>query len=146
MKRTVQHSYPWLSPQGGREGGLEVGCGAFQRLAAEEDLGGVRELLEGGRTGVEAAVQDLLSDERLKLVGVDLGWETDKVVRTRMSYEPRFGDWIRTRLGWQSFYSSHRTGTFVDRSLDAVGDTVVALVRNVNGRRDFTGQIGRAHV
>ena len=132
---------PTRSPRESLEGAFEIDFRPFETFSAQADLVSVRDLLEAEKTVVEPAVQDLLVDERLKLVGVDLGWETDKVVRTRMSYEPWFGDWIRTALGWQTFYSSHRTGTFVDRSPDPVGDTVVALVRNVNGRRDFTGQI-----
>ena len=132
---------PTRSPRESLEGAFEIDFRPFETFSAQADLVSVRDLLNAEKTVVDPAVQDLLSDERLKLVGVDLGWETDKVVRTRMNYEPRFGDWIRTTLGWQAFYSSHRTGTFVDRSPDPVGDTVVALVRNVNGRRDFTGQI-----
>ena len=132
---------PTRSPRESLEGAFEIDFRPFETFSAQADLVSVRDLLDAAKTVVDPAVQDLLSEERLKLVEVDLGWETDRIVRTRMSYEPRFGDWIRTTLGWQTFYSSHRTGTFVDRSPDPVGDTVLALVRNVNGRRDFTGQI-----
>ena len=132
---------PTRSPRESLEGAFEIDFRPFETFSAQADLVSVRDLLNAEETVVDPAVQDLLSEERLRLVGVDLGWETDKVVRTRMSYEPRLGDWIRTALGWQTFYSSHRTGTFVGRSPNPVGDTVVALVRNVNGRRDFTGQI-----
>ena len=132
---------PTRSPRESLEGAFEIVFRPFETFSAQADLVSVRDLLDEEKTVVDPAVQDLLDDERLRLVGVDLGWESDKVVRTQMSYEPRFGDWIRTALGWQTFYSSHRTGNFVDRSLDPIGDTVATLVRNVNGRRDFTGQI-----
>ncbi|MCH7933457.1 MAG: hypothetical protein IIC36_05625 [Gemmatimonadetes bacterium] len=132
---------PTRSPRESLEGAFEIVFRPFQTFSAQADIVTVRDLLNPKKTVVDPAVQDLLSNERFNLLGVDLGWETDKVVRTRMDFEPRFGDWIRTALGWQSFYTSHRTGTFVERSLDLVGDTVVGLVRNVDGGRDFTGQI-----
>ena len=132
---------PTRSPRESLQGAFEIVFRPFQTFFAEADVVTVRDLLNPEKTVVDPTVQDLLHNERLKVLGVDLGWETDKVVRTRMSFEPRFGDWIRTILGWQTFYSSQRTGTFVDRSLDPAGDTVVALVRNVNGGRDFTGQV-----
>ena len=132
---------PTRSPRESLEGAFEIVFRPFQTFSAQADIVTVRDLLNPKKTVVDPAVQDLLSNERFKPLGVDLGWETDKVVRTRMDFEPRFGDWIRTALGWQSFYISHRTGTFVERSPDLVGDTVVALVRNVDGGRDFTAQI-----
>ena len=132
---------PTRSPRESLEGAFEIVFRPFETFSAQADVVTVRDLLNPEKTVVDPTVQDLLYDERLEVLGVDLGWETDKVVRTRMNFEPRFSDWTRTSLGWQTFYSSQRTGTFVDRSLDPVGDTVVALVRSVNGGRDFTGQI-----
>jgi hypothetical protein len=132
---------PTRSPRESLEGAFEIDFRPFETFSAQADIVTVRDLLDPQKTVVDPLVQDLLYDETLTLLGVDLGWETDQVVRTRMNFEPRFGDWIRTALGWQTFYSSHRTATFVDRSVDPVGDTVPALVRNVNGGRDLTGQI-----
>ncbi len=132
---------PTRSPRESLEGAFEIVFRPFETFSAQADVVTVRDLLGSEKTVVDPVVQDLLDDERLKLLGVDLGWETDKVVRTRMNFEPRFGDWIRTDLGWQTFYSSRRTGTFVNRTVDSAGDTVATLVRNVDGGRDFTGQI-----
>ncbi len=132
---------PTRSPRESLEGAFEIVFRPFETFSVQADLVTIRDLLDPKKTVVDPAVQDLLFDETLRLLGIDLGWETDKVVRTRMSFEPRFGDWIRTALGWETFYSSHRTATFVNRSVDPVGDTVSALARNVDGGRDFTGQI-----
>ena len=132
---------PTRSPRESLEGAFEIVFRPFETFSAQADIVSIRDLLDPVKTVVDPAVQDLLYDERLKLLGVDLGWETDQVLRTRMSFEPRLGDWARTALGWQTFYTSGRAATFVDRSLGTTGDTVVALERNVNGRRDFTGQI-----
>ena len=132
---------PTRSPRKSLEGAFEIVFRPFETFSAQADLVSIRDLLDPERAIVGPDVQDLLNDERSSLVGVDLGWQTDQVLRTRMTYEPRFGDWFRTSLGWQTFYSSHRTATFVDRSLDPVGDTTVTLVRDVSGGRDFTGRI-----
>ena len=132
---------PTRSPRESLEGAFEIVFRPFETFSAQADVVTGRDLLDPRKVVVDSDVQDLLFDETLKPLGIDLGWETDQVVRTQMNFEPRFGDWIRTDLGWQTFYSSHQTATFVDRSVDPVGDTVAALVRNVNGGRDFTGQI-----
>ena len=132
---------PTRSPRESLEGAFEIVFRPFETFSAQADVVTGRDLLDPRKAVVDSDVQDLLFDETLTLSGIDLGWETDQVVRTQMNFEPRFGDWIRTDLGWQTFYSSHRTATFVDRSVDPVGDTIAALVRNVNGGRDFTGQI-----
>jgi len=132
---------PTWSPRESLEGAFEIVFQPFETFSAQADVVTIRDLLDPEKTVVDPAVQDLLFDETLTLLGVDLGWETDQVVRTRMNFEPRFGDWIRTDIGWQTFYSSHRTATFAELSVDSVGDTVSTLVRNVDGGRDFTGQI-----
>ena len=132
---------PTRSPRESLEGAFEIVFRPFETFSAQADVVSIRDLLDPAKAIVDPDVRGLLSDESLTLAGVDLGWETDQVLRTRMSFEPRLGDWARTALGWQTFYSSDRTANFVDRSLDAGGDTVVALERNVSGRRDFTGQI-----
>ena len=131
---------PTRSPRESLEGAFEIVFRPFETFSAQADVVSIRDLLEPEKVVVDPVVQDLLDDERLRLLGADLGWETDKILRTRMNFEPRFGDWVRTDLGWQTFYSSRRTATFVNRSLDPVGDTAVALVRDVNGGHDFTGQ------
>ena len=132
---------PTRSPRESLEGAFEIVFRPFETFSAQADVVTGRDLLDPRKAVVDSDVQDLLFDETLTPLGIDLGWETDQVVRTQMNFEPRFGDWIRTDLGWQTFYSSRRTATFVDHSVDPVGDTVAALVRNVNGGRDFTGQI-----
>ena len=132
---------PTRSPRESLESAFEIVFRPFETFSAQADVVTGRDLLDPEKTVADPVVQGLLFDETFSLLGLDLGWETDQVVRTRMNFDPRFGDWIRTGLGLQTFYSSHRTATFVDRSLDAVGDTVLALARNVNGGRDFTGQV-----
>ena len=132
---------PTRSPRESLDGAFEIVFRPFETFSAQADVVSIRDLLEPEKVVVDPVVQDLVDEERLRLLGADLGWETDKILRTRMNFEPRFGDLIRTDLGWQTFYSSRRTATFVDRSLDPVGDTAVALVRNVNGGRDFTGSV-----
>ena len=131
---------PTRSPRESLEGAFEIVFRPFETLSAQADVVSVRDLLNPAKVVADPEVQDLLHDESLETLGVDLGWETDKVIRTRMSFEPRFGDLVRTALGWETLYASHRAATFVDRSLDPAGDTVATLVRNVNGGRDFTGQ------
>ena len=128
-----------LSPRESLEGAMEIVFRPFRALTAQADLVSIRDLLAPEEAVTDTEIQELLDEERSELFGLDFGWETDQLLRTRMNYEPRLGDWLRANLGWQTYYSSDRNATFVDRSLEG-GDTVLALERNVNGQRDFTGQ------
>ena len=128
-----------LSPRESLESAMELVFQPFRALTAQADLVSIRDLLPPNEAVTDTEIQRLLDEERSDMFGLDFGWETDQLLRTRMNYEPRLGDWLRANLGWQTYYSSDRNATFVDRSLER-GDTVLALERNVNGQRDFTGQ------
>ena len=132
---------PTRSPRESLEGAFEIVFQPFETLSAQADVVSIRDLLDPEKAIADPDVQDLLEDARFDLAGVDLGWQTDQVLRTRMNYEPRFGEWIRSAFRWQTFYASDRNATFVNRSLDSAGDTVVALVRDVIGQRDFTSEV-----
>ena len=127
------------SPRESLEGAMEIVFQPFRAVTAQADLVSIRDLLRPDEAVTDLRVQDLLDEERSELMGLDFGWETDQLLRTRVNYEPRLGDWLRVNMGWQSYYSSDRNATFVDRRA-VNGDTVLALERNINGQRDFTGQ------
>ena len=127
------------SPRESLEGAMELVFRPFRAVTAQADLVSIRDLLRPDESVADTRVQDLLDEERSELMGLDFGWETDQLVRTRLNYEPRLGDWLRANLGWQTYYSSDRNATFVDQAVTN-GDTVLALQRNINGQRDFTGQ------
>jgi hypothetical protein len=127
------------SPRESLEGAMEIVFQPFRAVTAQADLVSIRDLLRPDEAVADPQVQDLLDEERSEMLGLDFGWETDQLIRTRMNYEPRLGDWLRANLGWQTYYSSDRNATFVDRNAES-GDAVLALQRNVNGQRDFTGQ------
>ena len=128
-----------LSPRESLEGAMELVFQPFQALTAQADMVSIRDLLPPEEAVTDIDIQRLLDEQRSERFGLDFGWETDQLLRTRMNYVPRLGDWLSANLGWQTYYSSDRNATFVDRSV-VRGDTVLALQRNVNGQRDFTGQ------
>ncbi len=132
---------PTLSRRKGLEGAFEIVFRPFERFSAQADLVSIRDLLPPGEVVMDPGVQALLEEARLGLVGMDLGWETDQVLRTRINYEPRLAEWLRTDLGWQTFYAGDRNARFVDRRVDVNGDTILALERNADGQRDFTGHV-----
>ena len=128
-----------LSPRESLEGAMEIVFRPFQTLTAQADLVSIRDILPPEEAVTDAEVQTLLDAERSESFGFDFGWETNQLLRTRMNYEPRLGQWLRANLGWQSYYSSDRNAAFVDRTFER-GDTILALERSANGQRDFTGQ------
>jgi hypothetical protein len=82
-------------------------------------------------------VQALLRAERARVAGWDVGWETNRTVRTRLGFRPRVFRWLRSDVDWSSAYGSERAANYLLRSLHA-GDTVLALTRSARGQRDWT--------
>ena len=124
------------SPRESLEATARVELQPFESLGADLDLLSARDLLPPEEaTGVDA-VHPLLRRERARLGGLDLGWETNRTLRTRVEWRPELASWLGTEVGATHFYGSLRDPNMVERRLED-GDTLRALRRNVSGRRDL---------
>ena len=131
---------PTLSPRESLESAAEIEFRPFRSLSAQASIISTRDLIDPGSAVADTEVQSLLEVERAALAGLDLGWETNRRLRTNVRYTPIQQPWLRTDFNIQTFYASDRNANFVDRRAEGA-DTVVALERNVNGRRDVTGRV-----
>jgi len=127
-----------LSPRESLETAAEIEFRPFRSLSAQASIISTRDLIDPESAVADTEVQGLLELERATLAGVDLGWETNRRLRTNVRYSPIQQPWLRADFNIQTFYASDRNANFVDRRAEGA-DTVVALERNVNGRRDVTG-------
>ncbi len=125
-----------LAPRETMESSADVRFRPFQTLDAGVTLLSTRDLLPSEDAVSEPRIQDLIRAERTRLSGVDLGWETNRTLRTRVGYRPRVLTWLRTDFDWTTVYGSDRNANFVLRQT-LVSDTVYQLTRNAQAQRDW---------
>ncbi len=112
----------------------------FPSLTAEADVLSGRDLLAVEELAEDAESRDLLAAERNRVAGIDLGWEVDRHLRTRLAYEPRLTDWAGTSLEMTTIYLSERNSDLIETRHTPTG-TALALLRNVDGQRRLTATL-----
>jgi len=131
---------PTLIPREFVQGVADVRLRPLPSLTADVAVLTVRDLLDPGSAVADPGVQDLIQDERRRLAGMDLGWETNRTLRTRLAFRPSIISWLRNDFDWTTAYQSERNTNFVERT--AVGsDTTLALERNARGQRDWSATV-----
>lgn len=108
-----------------------------ESLGAEANLVSGRDLLDIDELAADPGARALLDSERLRLAGMDMGWEIERHVRTRVSFRPRLSDWASTSVHLNTIYFSDRNPDLIG-TRHVPGDTTLVLLRNVDGQRDLT--------
>jgi hypothetical protein len=102
--------------------------------SAEVSFFSVRDLLPPEEAIQDTLLHPALRRERSGLGSLDLGWETRRNLRTRLSLRPSLASWLRTDLTVATDYLSDRNAALVEEV--ALGpDTALVLQRNANGNR-----------
>jgi hypothetical protein len=127
---------PTLMPREAMETAGELRLAPLPSLTADVTVVTGRDLLDPGQAVTDPLVQALLEAERGGVAGVDLGWETRRDVRTRVTYRPQLVSWLRHDVTWTTRYVSDRNASFV-RRWESEGDTMAALQRSADGQRDL---------
>ena len=131
---------PTLLPRETMETAGEIRLRPIPSLTADITVLTDRDLLDPGQAVTDPALRALLERERGGLPGIDLGWETHRDLRTRVTFRPQLVPWLRHDVTWSTRYLSDRNATFARPS--AVGsDTVLDLPRTANGQRDARASI-----
>ena len=106
----------------------------LQPLTADVSLLTTRDLLSPGEAAADPVVQRLIAEERARVAGVDLGWETGRTLRTSYAFRPSIISWLQNDFDWTTVYQSERNTNFVDAG--STPDELV-LSRNAQGQRDW---------
>ncbi len=109
----------------------------LESLSAEATIAVERDLLEANRQSSDPRARTLLLADRRTWLGRDIGWETDRSVRTRLAFHPDMGPWIRGSIDLRTAYLHDRRPDMLETKSQGGRDTLV-LARNVNGQRDFS--------
>ncbi|MGE0157828.1 MAG: hypothetical protein AB7T31_00375 [Gemmatimonadales bacterium] len=127
-------------PRETMQSAADVRLRPFAPLTADLAILTVRDVLEATEAASDPRVQQLLRRQRADPFGLDLGWETNRTVRTTIAYRPILVPWLRNDVDWTSTYQSERNSNFVERSLAGTplgADTLLSLARNARGEREW---------
>jgi hypothetical protein len=127
---------PTLLPREAMETAGELRLAPLPSLSADLTVTTGRDLLDPAQAVTDRRVQALLERERGGTLGLDLGWETRRDVRTRVTYRPQIFPWLRNDVTLSTRYFSDRNASFV-RRWEVRGDTLVELQRNADGQREL---------
>lgn len=118
----------------------EVGLRPIPSLTADLTFFSTRDLLRPDEASSDPRIRSLLADERVDVMGLDVGWETRRSLRSRVTYRPRIVTWLRHEVSWSSRYDGERNASFVEVTPQP-GDSLLELQRNALGERDLTGLV-----
>jgi hypothetical protein len=125
---------PTRSPLEALETTAQVTFHPLGPLTADVSFFSIRDLLPPGKSVQDERISPLLAAERWRAGFLDLGWETNRNLRTRIGFRPSLADWLRTDLNLSTDYLSDRSGAMVEALVQGT-DTLLLLQRNANGNR-----------
>ena len=112
----------------------------FTSFTAEADMLSGRDLLTVAELAEDQGSRDLLAAERKRVAGVDLGWEVDRHLRTKVAYQPRLADWASTSVEVTTIYLSERNPDLIETRHTPV-DSALVLLRNADGQRKLVATL-----
>ena len=133
-------SLPTRLPRETMEIAGEIRLRPFPSLTADLTVLTGRDLLEPEEAVTDPELQALLDAERGGLPRLDLGWETHRDLRTRVSYGPQLVSWLRHDITWNTRYLSDRNASLARRT-EVAGDSVLELIRTADGQRDLRASV-----
>ena len=119
------------------ETAAELGFRPLNALTADFTFLSTRDLLDPIDAVTDPRLRALLAAERTEVVGVDVGWETRRSLRSRVSYRPRVVPWLDHEITWSSRYDGERNASFVE-IVEQPLDSIFRLQRNAAGERDVS--------
>lgn len=131
---------PTRSPREALETTAQVSFRPLNPLTADLTFFSIRDLLPSAEAVLDPAIQPVLERERWGLGPLDLGWETNRNLRTRIGFRPALAGWLRTDFVLSTDYTSDRSGALVER-IPAGSDTLLLLQRNANGNRNTRASV-----
>ncbi len=131
---------PTLSPREALETTAQITLRPLEPLSADLTFFSVRDLLPPSQAVQDPALHPLLRRERWGPGPLDLGWETNRNVRTRFGFRPTLASWLRTDFLLSTDYASDRSSALVER-VPFGADTLLFLQRNANGNRSTRASV-----
>ncbi len=133
----VDPGFTEFSREAWLDSGVRLRMRPLPSLAAEWDLRTTRDVLDTPDGVRDPATWLAVDRERVRLLGIDTGWETGRVLRGRVTWRPPLPPWMRADFGAQTRYRSDRGAGFV-RSFPGEAPE---LVREAGSERDLRATV-----
>jgi hypothetical protein len=128
---------PIEAPRRGLDAMARIAFQPIHSMAAALSYASNRDLLPADRAAVQPLVQRALNDARTELAGLDLGWERQRILESRVDFRPMVTTWLRPGLGYTARFRGDRNATYWEPVV--VGDdTTATLHRHYQADRQFT--------
>jgi hypothetical protein len=125
------------SPRQALRNDLVLGMQPFERLHAQLSLTSERDILAAARASTQQHEREALNAARSSLGGLDLGWETARVMNTTLSYRPDITRWLRVGYNYDNRFLTDRNPAFL-QLVTTGADTTVRLQRRFESARQET--------
>jgi hypothetical protein len=131
---------PFESPREGLETTARVGFRPFPSLTAGVVVATQRDLLPTARASAGTHEREAIDRARNRIGDLDLGWETNRTMTSRLDFRPVLAPWLRPGIGYSARFRTDRSPSYWEAT--AVGDDTVAILqRRIQGDRQLTRSI-----
>lgn len=127
---------PVRSAREGLENSARVSFRPFTSLTADFSVTSSRDLLPAARATEQKAARRAIRRVRGEIGGVDIGWETNRTVNSRVSFSPEIVPWLRPTFSYTGTFGLQRNATQLGTKVVA-GDSVPVMQRNLNANRSI---------
>jgi hypothetical protein len=126
---------PFESPRRTLRNDATLSFQPFQAFDATLSLSSDRDLLAPERATPDQAVRSALQRARGGFAGLDLGWETNRTMRSTLAYRPNIAGWLRVEYSSDGRFGTGRNASYLEFFEQAPGDTIVELQRRFENER-----------
>jgi hypothetical protein len=128
---------PTSAPRQGLDSNLRVALRPLGSLEGSVTLTTTRDLLDPEKAAFQEREREAVAGERVRLAGMDLGWETGRTVNSNISYAPEITRWLRPRVSFNSSFRMDRRASYATRIAQGA-DSVAVLRSDFGGNRSLT--------
>jgi len=128
------------APRRGLESTARVQFQPFPSLAAGLTFTSYRDLIPAARVAGEPELREAIGAARMELAGLDLGWERERSVESRVEFRPLLASWLRPGIGYTAQFRGERYGTQWYRSVSD-DDTTAHLLHHYQADRYLTRSV-----
>ncbi|MEX0907762.1 MAG: hypothetical protein WD054_05485, partial [Gemmatimonadota bacterium] len=131
---------PIESPRRALRNDVQLGLQPFDRLTAAVTLESDRDMLSAARASTRPLERQALERARSGVGGLDLGWETGRMLSTSVSYQPELTRWLSGSYTYHNRYLTDRNASWLE--VRAAGaDTTTELQRRFESTRQVSRRL-----
>jgi hypothetical protein len=129
------------SPRRGLQNDARISFAPFNGLTTSIGATSDRDLLAPERATQDRHVRSALEGARSRIGGIDVGWETNRSIRTDINYSPRITNWLVPTYTYTNTYLTDRNASYLNLSSSNGIDTTSELQHRFESGRNITRRV-----